>query len=324
VTSALITGLAGQDGSYLAELLLAKGYRIVGAVRDVARARAALPASIRDRVELAPLDLHDPRLVSALLARHRPAEVYNLAGYSSGAGMFDDAAAIGLVNGIAVTHILDAIRETDPHVRFCQASSSEMFGETTESPQSEGSPMRPRSPYGAAKLYAHAMVGVYRKRYGLHACSAILFNHESPRRALGFVTRKVAHGAAMVAMGLARELRLGNLEARRDWGFAGDAMRAMWLALQAPAPDDYVIATGEAHSVRDLCEVAFGHVGLDYRAHVREDAGDFRPAEAVPLVGNPAKATALLGWTPEVSFQELVTKMVDSDLDALRERAGVR
>lgn len=321
---ALITGVVGQDGTYLAELLLAEGYRVVGAVRDVERGRAALPDALRDRVELAPLDLHQPLHLAALLRQHRPSEVYNLAGYSTGAGMFDDAAAIGVVNGIAVTHLLDAIREVAPGTRLCQASSSEMFGETTESPQDESSPMRPRSPYGAAKLYAHAMIGVYRRRYGLHACSAILFNHESPRRALGFVTRKVTNGAARIALGLDEELRLGNLEARRDWGFAGDTVRAMWLALRAPAAGDYVVATGELHSVRDLCEVAFGHLGLDYRAHVREEASDFRPAEAVPLVGNANLARSTLGWAPEIGFRQLVTMMVDADLERLKATRGAR
>jgi GDPmannose 4,6-dehydratase len=322
--TALVTGVAGQDGSYLAELLLARGTQVIGAVRDVARARAGLPASLRDAVQLVPLDLRDARAIGPLLERFKPAELYNCAGYSSGTGMYDDPAGIGEVNGIAVTHLLEAIRAAGGTTRFCQASSSEMFGETTESPQTESSPFRPRSPYGAAKLYGHAMVRIYRQRYGLFACSAILFNHESPRRGLGFVTRKVSHGAASIKLGLATELVLGNLDARRDWGFAGDTARAMWTMLQASEAGDYVVATGETHSVRDLCECAFGHLGLDYRAHVREQAADFRPAEAVQLVGDARRARARLGWAPEVGFRELVTMMVDADVELLRREPGAR
>lgn len=316
-TSALITGVAGQDGTYLAELLVSKGYRVLGTTRDLHATRALLPASLRDRVDLIELDLRDPRELPALLAQHAPAEIYNLAGFSSGAGMFSDPAGIGVVNGVAVTELLEAVRAAAPGARFCQASSSEMFGETTETPQTEDSPFRPRSPYGAAKLYAHAMLRIYRQRHGLFACSAILFNHESPRRGLGFVTRKVANGAARIKLGLAHELRLGNLESRRDWGFAGDTVRAMWLALQAAEPDDYVVATGETHSVRDLCERAFGHLGLDYRVYVREDSGDFRPAEQIQLVGNAGKAKRQLGWAPEVGFDDLVAMMVDAEMRAL-------
>jgi GDPmannose 4,6-dehydratase len=315
--SALILGVAGQDGIYLAELLLSRGYRVVGTARDLGRARAALAPPMRDRVELVEIDLHDLREFPALLARHAPGEVYNLAGYSSGAGMFEDPAGMGIVNGVAVTHLLEAIRQAAPRARFCQASSSEMFGETDVSPQTEDSPLRPRSPYGAAKLYAHAMLRIYRQRHGLFACSAILFNHESPRRGPGFVTRKVASGAARIKLGMAKELRLGNLEARRDWGFAGDTVRALWLALQAPTPDDYVVATGETHSVRDLCERAFDHLGLDYRVYVREDPSDFRPAEQIQLVGNAAKAKRQLGWAPEVGFDDLVAMMVDAEMRAL-------
>jgi GDPmannose 4,6-dehydratase len=320
--SALILGVAGQDGSYLAELLLAKGYRVVGTARDLGRARAALAPPVRDRVELVEIDLRDLREFPTLLARHAPAEVYNVAGYSSGAGMFDDPASMGIVNGLAVTHLLEAIHKAAPRARLCQASSSEMFGETDVSPQTEDSPLRPRSPYGAAKLHAHAMIRIYRQRYGSFACSAILYNHESPRRGLGFVTRKVANGAARIKLGLANQLRLGNLEARRDWGFAGDTVRAMWLALQAAEPDDYVVATGETHSVRELCELAFERAGLDYRAHVCEEPTDFRAAEAVQLVGNPAKARARLGWAPEVGFRELVTMMVDAEMRSLSSETG--
>jgi GDPmannose 4,6-dehydratase len=320
--TALILGVAGQDGSYLAELLLSKGYRVVGTARDLERARAALAPPVRDRLELVQIDLRDLHEFPALLARHTPAEVYNLAGFSSGVGMFEDPASMGIVNGVAVAHLLEAVRQSAPRARFCQASSSEMFGETTESPQTEESPFRPRSPYGAAKLYAHAMVRIYRKRYAAFACSAILYNHESPRRGLEFVTRKVAHGAARIKLGLAEELRLGNLDARRDWGFAGDTVRALWLAMQAADPDDYVIATGQTHTVRDLCKLAFARVGLDYRAHVREEPTEFRPAESVPLVGSATKARAKLGWVPEVGFDELVTMMVDAEMRALAAGIG--
>lgn len=311
---ALILGVAGQDGTYLAELLIAKGYRVVGAARDLGRARAALPEPIRHQVELVQFDLRELQGFPELLARRAPDEIYNLAGPSSGAGMFDAPADIGLVHGLAVTQMLEAMRERAPGARFCQASSSEIFGETTESPQSETSPLRPRSPYGAAKVYAHDMLRIVRKRYGLYACSAILFNHESPRRKPGFVTRKVTRGAALIKLGLERELRLGNLEARRDWGFAGDTVRALWLALQAPQADDYVIATGETHSVRELCEEAFGYLGLDYSRYVAEELADFRAAEPLALVGNAAHARTALGWAPTVSFRELVAMMIDAEI----------
>jgi len=313
--TALVTGIAGQDGSYLAELLLAKGYRVVGFVMDIQRDADLLPSSLMNRVELVEWDMLDQTIeITDFLSYYQPAEVYNCAAYSSGAGMFDDPVNIGVVNGLAITRILEAIRGADANIRFCQASSSEMFGDAAESPQSEEMPFQPRSPYGAAKLYAHSMVRIYRRHYGLFACSAILFNHESPRRGLDFVTRKVAHGAAKIKLGLANELRLGNLDGRRDWGFAGDYVRAMWLMLQRPRAEDYVVATGEIHSVRELCEIAFGHLGLDYRDYVREDAATYRPAEPVQLVGNSEKARRQLGWVPEVSFSEMVSMMVDADL----------
>ncbi len=318
--SALITGIAGQDGSYLAELLLAKGYRVIGAVRDRQKARAALPVEVADAVELVVWDMLDQRGMTEVLAQYRPQEIYNFAAYSSGAGMYDDPVGVGEVNGMAVARMLEAIRAVDAGMRFCQASSREIFGEAVESPQTESTPVNPRSPYGAAKLYADSMIRIYRQRYGIFACSAILFNHESPRRGLGFVTRKITHEAARIKLGLAKELHLGNLDAQRDWGFAGDFVRAMWLMLQQQHVDDYVLATGQVHSVRELCDLAFSHLGLDYRDHVREDEASYRPAETALLVGDIAKARAGLKWQPEVGFKELVQMMVDEDLRNLSNR----
>jgi GDPmannose 4,6-dehydratase len=318
--TALITGIAGQDATYLAELLLARGVRVVGSSRDPAAAEARLPPGLQGRIGLVALDLQDPRAMVAALRAHRPAEVYNLAGFSSGTGLYDEAAAIGRINGLAVTHWLEALREAAPTTRFCQALSSELFAHGAVSPQDEDSPVCPRSPYGAAKAYAHSMVRIYRERYGLFAASAILYDHESPRRGLGFVTRKVADGAARIKLGQARELQVADLEARRDWGFAGDTARALWSILQATTPDDFVVATGETHSVEDLCRVAFEHVGLDWRNHVRVDASDRRPAEPVQLVGNAARARARLGWAPEVTFEAMVRELVDAAL--LRLAAG--
>ena len=317
--TALVTGLAGQDGSYLAELLLAKGYRVIGAVRDNRRAASILPCTIKDKVELVEWNMLDQQSMVMVLKHYQPTELYNFAAYSSGAGMYDDPVGIGEVNGLAVTRILEAIREVDTEIRFCQASSREIFGESVESPQTECTSPNPRSPYGAAKLYADAMIRIYRQRYGLFACSAILFNHESPRRSLSFVTRKITHEAAKIKHGLTQELHLGNLETRRDWGFAGDYVHAMWLMLQQPRPDDYVIATGETHTVREFCECAFGYLGLDYRKYVQEDPSIFRPSEPVLLVGNAQKAKRALGWEPQVKFAELVNMMVDADLHALGE-----
>lgn len=319
-STALITGITGQDGSYLAELLLAKGYRVIGAVRDPQQAAAVLPGGLMGAVELVAWDMLDQRRMAETLAGYRPQEFYNFAAYSSGAGMYDDPVGVGEVNGMAVARMLEAIRAVDAGIRFCQASSREIFGEALESPQSESTPANPRSPYGAAKLYADSMLRIYRQRYGLFACSAILFNHESPRRGAGFVTRKITHEAARIRLGLATALHLGNLDAQRDWGFAGDFVRAMWLMLQQDHADDYVLATGEAHSVRELCELAFSYLGLDYRDHVREEAASYRPAEAALLVGNIAKARSELGWQPETGFRELVQMMVDEDLRRLSDR----
>jgi len=322
--TALITGITGQDGSYLAELLLTKGYRVVGAVRNVQNAKESLTTALMQSVELVAWNMLDQCRMTEVLAEYHLTEIYNLAAYSSGAGMFNDAVDIGEVNGLAVARILDAIRAVDANIRFCQASSSEMFGNALESPQSEATQFRPRTPYGVAKVYAHSMIQIYRQHYGLYGCSAILFNHESPRRGLGFVTRKITHEVAKIKLGLVNELCLGNLDARRDWGFAGDYVRAMWLMLQHSHADDYVLATGETHSVRELCEVAFGHLNLDYRDYVREDSAAYRPIESVQLVGNSKKVRDQLGWIPEVGFHEMVSVMVDADLCKLIEKSSVK
>jgi GDPmannose 4,6-dehydratase len=322
IETALITGITGQDGSYLAELLLAKGYRVVGATRDVRRASSLVP-SLSRKVELLEWDMLDQGKMAEVFAHCRPQEIYNFAAYSSGSGMYDDPVAIGEVNGLAVARILEAIRESDVSMRFCQASSREIFGAASKSPQSEETPANPRSPYGAAKLYSDSMVRIYRRHYRLFACSAILFNHESPRRGMDFVTRKITHVAARIKLGLARELRLGNLDARRDWGFAGDYVRGMWLMLQQAQADDYVLASGETKSVRDFCECAFSYVGLDYRDYVREDADAHRPSEPTLLVGNISKAKQVLGWEPGVGFRELVHMMIEADLQMLSEKISV-
>jgi GDPmannose 4,6-dehydratase len=308
---AIITGIGGQDGWYLSQFLVEKGYRVIGTTRDVPGARARAHPS----VELVQWDMKDEAAFAGLLRETRPAEVYNFAAAASGAGMYDDPVGIGDINGLAVTRMLEAIRDVNPSIRFCQASSSEMFGLPLESPQSEITTFRPRSPYGAAKLYAHEMVGIYRRRHDLFACSAILFNHESPRRSPEFVTGKVTQAAAHISFGLTDELILGNLDARRDWGYSGDYVRGMWLMLQAAAADDFVLATGESHSVSELCELAFRHVGLDYRNHVREDVDSFRSNEPVPLVGDPSKAKRQLDWSPNVNFPGLVRMMVDAELE---------
>ena len=317
MTTALITGVTGQDGSYLAELLLGNGYRVIGTTRDVEKSARLLLNSLSSTVELVNWDLMDQDGIAKILSHYRPAELYNFAAYSSGSGMYDDPVGIGEINGLAVARILEAIREVDQKIRFCQASSREIFGEAKETPQSEKTEASPRSPYGAAKLYADNIIRMYRSRYGLFACSAILFNHESPRRGMEFVTRTITHEAAKIKLGQTHEIRLGNLDARRDWGFAGDYVRAMWLMLQSPQAEEYVVARGETHSVRELCEIAFEHLGLDYRDYVREDSAAYRPVESVQLVGNSTKARKQLGWVPTVGFHELVTMMVDADLQQL-------
>jgi GDPmannose 4,6-dehydratase len=314
---ALITGITGQDGSYLAELLLDEGYEVIGMVRRSSTVTFERIAHLQDRISTVPGDLLDQASMIELLRTHRPAEVYNLAAQSFVQTSFSQPVLTGDVTGLGVTRLLDAIRIADPDIRFYQASSSEMFGKVVEVPQSEETPFYPRSPYGVAKMYGHWITVNYRESYDLHASSGILFNHESPRRGLEFVTRKISNTVAKIKLGMATELRLGNLEAERDWGFAGDYVRAMYLMLQQDSPDDYVVATGETHSVRRFCEVAFGHVGLDYEDHVVIDEKFYRPAEVDLLIGTPAKAEAKLGWTPTVGFEDLVTMMVDADVALL-------
>lgn len=309
-----ITGITGQDGSYLAELALSEGDLVVGVARDVSRATLQLPCLLERGVQLVEWDFIDPGGIQDILRTHRPEKIFNFAGYSTGGGMYDDPVGIGEINGLAVVKILEAILEADPAIRLCQASSREIFGEATESPQTELTALRPRSPYGAAKMYADAMIGIYRQRYKLFASSAILFNHESPRRRLSFITRKITHTAVRIKLGLAQELKLGNLDALRDWGFAGDYVQAMWLMLQQPQPDDYVLASGESHSVRDVCRIAFEYLDLDYRNYVREDPALFRSSEPLLLVGDATKARKQLGWIPRVTFPSMVSQMVAHDL----------
>lgn len=304
----------------MAEFLLAKGYRVIGTSRDVENAKKALVSGLKGRVELVTWDMLNQLNMGEVLSEYRPSEIYNFAACSSGSGMYHDPVGIGEVNGLAVTRILEAIRSVDMNIRFCQASSREIFGEAVESPQTESTPTNPRSPYGAAKVYADSMIGIYRNRYGLFACSAILFNHESPRRGLEFVTRKITYEAAKIKLGLAKELHLGNLDAQRDWGFAGDYVRAIWLMLQQEQADDYVVASGEAHSVREFCELAFARLGMNYGDYVREDASAYRPIEPAQLVGAATKANRKLGWKPEVGFKELVHMMVDADFRNLSEK----
>ena len=314
---ALITGVTGQDGSYLAELLLDEGYEVIGVVRRSSTLNFERIAHIQDRLTLVSGDLLDEVSLIHILRDHRPAEVYNLAAQSFVQASFTQPVLTGETTALGVTRVLDAIRTVDPEIRFYQASSSEMFGKVRAVPQNEDTPLYPRSPYGVAKVYGHWITVNYRESYGLHASSGILFNHESPRRGLEFVTRKVTHGVARIKAGLDDELRLGNLDAQRDWGFAADYVRAMWMMLQRETPDDYVIATGETHSVRELCEVAFAAAGLNYEDHVVIDPAFIRPAEVDLLVGDPSKAHRELGWKCEVDFQGLIEMMVAADIDAL-------
>ncbi|WP_029214702.1 GDP-mannose 4,6-dehydratase [Kallotenue papyrolyticum] len=316
---ALITGITGQDGSYLAEFLLEQGYEVIGMIRRSSTVNFERIKHIQDRITLAPGDLMDEVSLIGLLREYRPTEVYNLAAQSFVQTSFSQPVFTGEVTGLGVTRLLDAIRIVDPEIRFYQASSSEMFGKVVEVPQRETTPFYPRSPYGVAKVYGHWITVNYRESYNLFACSGILFNHESPRRGLEFVTRKITHGVAQIKLGLANELRLGNLEAQRDWGYARDYVKAMWLMLQQDQPDDYVIATGQTHSVRRFCEIAFGHVGLDYRDYVVQDERFYRPAEVDLLVGDASKAREKLGWQPETSFEELVQMMVEADLKLLKQ-----
>ena len=317
--TALITGITGQDGSYLAEFLLAQGYRVVGMVRRSSTINFDRIKHIQNDIELAQGDLLDQMSIVDILREYQPLEVYNLAAQSFVPTSWKQPVLTGEFTAIGVTRMLEAIRNTDPTIRFYQASSSEMFGKVVEVPQRESTPFYPRSPYGVAKVYGHWITVNYRESYNLFACSGILFNHESPRRGLEFVTHKVTHGVAKIKLGKAKELRLGNLESRRDWGYAGDYVQAMWRMLQQAEPDDFVVATGETHSVQELCDVAFGHVGLDWREFVAQDQKYFRPAEVDLLVGDPAKAGKVLGWEPSVSFRQLVEMMVDEDLKAIQE-----
>ncbi len=315
---ALITGVTGQDGSYLAELLLSQGYEVIGMVRRSSTVNFERIAHIQDRIRLVPGDVLDEVSLLEILREHRPGEVYNLAAQSFVQTSWRQPVFTGEATALGVTRILDAIRLTDPESRFYQASSSEMFGRVRETPQNELTSFYPRSPYGVAKVYGHWITVNYRESYGMHASSGILFNHESPRRGLEFVTRKVTHGVAKIKAGLETELRLGNLESKRDWGYAGEYVKAMWTMLQQDEPDDYVVATGETHSVRELCEIAFDRAGLDWEAHVVVDEQFLRPAEVDLLVGDASKARAKLGWKAEVGFAELVQMMVDADIDLLR------
>lgn len=321
--TALITGIGGQDGSYLSEFLLDKGYRVVGTVPDDDPVNIDRVRHLLGRIEIVQDDLLDQDRIENVFRDHRPDEVYNFAANSVLAASFLQPILATMVLAMGVTRILEAIRKITPEARFFQASSSEIFGKPAEVPQSETTPFHPRNPYGVSKVYGHLMAMTYRENYGLYACSGILYNHESPRRSPEFVTRKITRAAAMIKLGLAKEVHLGNLDARRDWGFARDYVQAMWLMLQQPRPEDFVLATGETHSVRDLCEEAFTHAGLDYRDHVVQETESFRPPETAQLVGNPAKANRVLGWKPTITFRELVRMMVDADLEALRvERSG--
>jgi GDPmannose 4,6-dehydratase len=316
VTTALISGIAGQDGSYLAELLLAKGYRVVGIRRqetDTWRIAHLLHA-----IELVEADLLDEHALVAVLEQHRPTEVYNLAGHSFVPTSWDRPEVVGEATGLGSARILGAIRRVDRSIRFYQASSSEIFGNALEVPQRESTPTNPRNPYGAAKAFAHFSVGNARAHDGLFAVSGILYNHESPRRGLEFLTRKVTHGAASVSLGRANSISLGNLDARRDWGFAGDYVQAMWLMLQKDEPSDYVVASGVLHTVRDVCEVAFRRIGLNHEDHVRLDPTFARPVEEVQLVGDASKARSELGWAPTVDFEALIEMMVDADVERIR------
>jgi GDPmannose 4,6-dehydratase len=314
----LITGITGQDGSYLAEFLLGQGYEVFGLVRRTSTVNFSRIEHIQDKIRLIPGDMLDQTSLQLALAECQPHEVYNLAAQSFVQTSWTQPVFTGDVTALGVTRLLDAIRHVDPTIRFYQASSSEMFGKVREVPQRETTPFYPRSPYGVAKVYGHWITINYRESYDLHATSGILFNHESPRRGIEFVTRKVTYNVAKIKLGLAKELRLGNLDSRRDWGFAGDYVRAMWLMLQQDKPDDYVVATGETHSVEELITVAFEYVGLDWHEFVVQDPRFMRPAEVDMLVGDPSKAGQVLGWEPQITFDELIRMMVDADLELVK------
>ena len=317
--TALITGITGQDGSYLAEFLLDRGYRVAGMVRRSSTVNFGRIEHIQDRLTLVHGDLLDQTSLIDILREHKPDEIYNLAAQSFVPVSWKQPVLTGEFTALGVTRMLEAMRSIVPEARFYQASSSEMFGKVREVPQSEQTPFYPRSPYGVAKVYGHWITVNYRESYDLFACSGILFNHESPRRGLEFVTRKVTYGVAQIKLGLAQELHLGNLDSRRDWGFAGDYVKAMWLMLQQDHPDDYVVGMGETHSVRKLCQVAFGSAGLNWEEHVISDPAFYRPAEVDLLVSDPTKAREELGWEAEVSFEKLIEMMVEADLKHLRQ-----
>ncbi len=319
---ALVTGVTGQDGSYLAEFLLEKGYTVIGMVRRTSTINFERINHIQDRIEIVQGDLLDQMSLIEILQQHKPTEVYNLAAQSFVPTSFNQPVLTGEFTALGVTRVLEAIRLVDPQIRFYQASSSEMFGKVVEVPQRESTPLYPRSPYGVAKVYGHWITVNYRESYNLFGCSGILFNHESPRRGLEFVTHKITHAAVKIKLGRANELRLGNLEARRDWGYAGDYVRAMWLMLQQETPDDYVVATGETHSVQEFVEETFGYLDLDWRDYVVQDPKFYRPAEVDLLVGDPSKAARVLGWEPAVDFRGLVRIMVDADLQTLTAQAA--
>lgn len=316
--TALITGITGQDGSYLAELLLSKGYRVVGMARRASTVTYERIQHLLDDIIVIQGDLTDQGSLLSIFEEHEPTEVYNLAAQSFVPTSWNQPALTGDVTALGVTRMLEAIRFVNPKMKFYQASSSEMFGKVVEVPQRETTPFYPRSPYGVAKVYGHWITVNYRESFGLFAVSGILFNHESPRRGLEFVTRKISDGAARIKLGLAKDLHLGNLEARRDWGFAGDYVKAMWMMLQQDQPDNFVVGTGETHSVQEFCEIAFGHVGLDYNEFVVQDQRFYRPAEVDVLVSDPNKASLILGWRPGVGFKELVAMMVDADVERLK------
>jgi GDPmannose 4,6-dehydratase len=317
MSTALITGVTGQDGSYLAELLLSKGYQVVGMVRRSSTVTFERITHIQDNITVVQGDLHDQSSLVSILEEYKPDEVYNLAAQSFVPTSWSQAVLTAEVTAVGVTRLLEAIRLVNPKIRFYQASSSEMFGKVLEVPQKETTPFYPRSPYGVAKVYGHWITVNYRESYDLFAASGILFNHESPRRGLEFVTRKITNAVAAIKLGQAKELRLGNLESQRDWGFAGDYVEAMWRMLQHSEPDNFVIGTGETHSVKEFCEIAFSHVGLDYRDYVVQDQRYYRPAEVDLLISDPSKAHKVLGWKPKVGFAQLVRMMVDADMKRL-------
>ena len=321
---ALITGITGQDGSHLAEFLLSKGYRVYGMVRRTSSENYQRLVKIRDQVELLPGDLLDDASIARVVEKVQPDEIYNLAAMSFVPTSWQQPVLTAEFTGVGVTRVLEALQRYCPKARFYQASSSEMFGKVRETPQRESTPFHPRSPYGVAKVYGHFITVNFRESYGIYACSGILFNHEGPRRGLEFVTRKISHGVARIKLGLANELRLGNLQAKRDWGYAGDYVRAMWLMMQQDQPDDYVVGMGETHSIEEFVKLAFNRVGLDWHKYVIVDPQFYRPAEVDLLLADPTKARQVLGWEPEVDFQQLVHMMVDADLAELQAQEPAR